>query len=449
VTGVTFRRATQPRSRPPRTILCAIAASGCLVSTGVGQARRDYIELAEARPLLALPARLLPANLPSLVGAGAEARWRAWIAQHDAEIRQRLRAGDEDTLLNWLLLGRSFTSLRPVTAVRAEIPARVDALTTALQMPGGDERRIFARRFLEERGVRVDTPADRTRARAYLLAAVDRMIAADTARAQTRSAGTSAPASAFVERGLSLDTSLQPNFAVDRALAAAKARGHVAAASVRRVAVVGAGLDFADKNTGFDFYPVQTVQPFAVLDSLRRHGLVAPGRVEVLALDISARVLDHVASARAAAPRGYVVRLPLAPAPWTGELRRYWSAFGDQIGSAVPGAAPAGMEMRAVRLSAEAVSALATDDVNVIVARSARAPFDLVIATNVLVYYGAFDQALAMANIASMLAPDGLFMTNTTLPDVPGSGLGRAGSQVTLYTSDGRGDEVIWYQRRR
>ncbi len=81
--------------------------------------------------------------------------------------------------------------------------------------------------------------------------------------------------------------------------------------------------------------------------------------------------------------------------------------------------------------------------------RSRRGPFDLVVATNVLVYYGAFDQALAMANIAAMLSPNGVFVTNTTLPDVPATGLQRAGSHVTLYTSDGRGDEIIWYQRRR
>ena len=33
--------------------------------------------------------------------------------------------------------------------------------------------------------------------------------------------------------------------------------------------------------------------------------------------------------------------------------------------------------------------------------------FDLIVATNVLVYYDAFEQALALANIASMLRPGG------------------------------------------
>jgi hypothetical protein len=36
--------------------------------------------------------------------------------------------------------------------------------------------------------------------------------------------------------------------------------------------VIGPGLDVADKQDGFDFYPQQTLQPFALVDSLRRLG---------------------------------------------------------------------------------------------------------------------------------------------------------------------------------
>jgi chemotaxis methyl-accepting protein methylase len=38
--------------------------------------------------------------------------------------------------------------------------------------------------------------------------------------------------------------------------------------------------------------------------------------------------------------------------------------------------------------------------------------FDLIVATNVLVYYDAFEQALALANISAMLRPGGVFLTN-------------------------------------
>jgi len=37
-------------------------------------------------------------------------------------------------------------------------------------------------------------------------------------------------------------------------------RGAFAAGSVRRVGIIGPGLDFTDKQEGYDFYPAQTVQ---------------------------------------------------------------------------------------------------------------------------------------------------------------------------------------------
>jgi hypothetical protein len=446
-----------------RMMLVAAVAAWVLAGPAVStQPRaRNYIDLETVRPLLARPGISAPADLPSLAGAGAAGRWLTWVGQHDRMIRQRLREGDEDTLVNWLLLGRSFTSLPPVTDFGAsgDIPptsltvrrARIDALLQAVASPGADERRRFARAYLESKGLRLDARAEPAAARNYLLSAVERMLQAAAARARGRTAATSAPASVFAERGLSLDTSLQPNFALERSLRALKTRGLVAPGSIRRIGIIGAGLDFADKDSGFDFYPVQTVQPFAVLDTLRRLDL-APrnGPVAMVALDISSRVLEHIATAKAAAPGGYVVRLPLARrGQWTPELRRYWGAFGDQIGQPVTAspAPPAEIELRAVRIAADAVAALGSEDVNVIVERSRGAAFDLVVATNVLLYYGPFDQAMALSNVGAMLRRGGVFLTNTALPDLPSAPLRRIGSEVTLYTTDGRGDEMIWYQR--
>lgn len=397
-------------------------------------------------------------------GAQANSRWQTWVADHDRTIRQRLREGDEDTLLNWLLLGRSFTSLPPVTVFSGAseaavtsatelIRARADALIQALESPGGDERRQFARGYLEARGLRFGGASGQAATRTYLLQALQRMFQ-DARAQQARARGatappTSAPTSAFERRGLSLDTTILPNFAVERSLLNLKAQGLISPGSIRRVAIVGAGLDFADKNTGFDFYPVQTVQPFAVLDALRRLALVDPaGKVEIVALDISSRVLGHIAAARKGAAAGYLLRLPLARTEkWTPELRRYWETFGDHIGVAVPSSVAAGIDLRTIRVSPAAVTALVADDANIIVERSRLAPFDLVIATNVLLYYGPFDQALALSNVEAMLAGGGMFLTNTVLPAVPSSGLTRVGSEITLYTTDGRGDEIIWYRR--
>ena len=79
----------------------------------------------------------------------------------------------------------------------------------------------------------------------------------------------------FRDRGLASDTLLWINFAIDQALAEMKAAGALRPRSVRRVAIIGPGLDFADKQEGYDFYPQQTIQPFALIDSLGRAGLAA------------------------------------------------------------------------------------------------------------------------------------------------------------------------------
>ena len=63
---------------------------------------------------------------------------------------------------------------------------------------------------------------------------------------------------------------------------------------MRRVAVIGPGLDFVDKEEGYDIYPPQTIQPFALIDSLIRLGLADGARLRVTTVDVSARVNDHI-----------------------------------------------------------------------------------------------------------------------------------------------------------
>src|SRR5687768_15870596 len=249
-----------------QVVACAVATS-MLVSVAVSTQPRtsNYITLADVRPLLAPLAASLPPDLPPLSGPQANDRWLTWIANHDRTIRQRLGEGDEDTILNWLLLGQSFTSLRPVrlSANASEaavanatklIGARVDALIQALESPRGDERRLFARAYLEGRGLRFGARSGQAAARNYLLQALQRMFQAARGQQPSARAATVTPTSPFERRGLSLDTTIQPNFAVERSLLNLKMRGLISAGNVRRVALVGPGLDFADKNTGFDFY---------------------------------------------------------------------------------------------------------------------------------------------------------------------------------------------------
>jgi predicted TPR repeat methyltransferase len=71
--------------------------------------------------------------------------------------------------------------------------------------------------------------------------------------------------------------------------------------------------------------------------------------------------------------------------------------------------------------------------------------FDLVIATNVLVYYDVFEQALAASNVAAMLRPGGVFVTNSAvLPTAP---LKATASYMRVDHTPERYDELFWYQR--
>ena len=139
----------------------------------------------------------------------------------------------------------------------------------------------------------------------------------------------------YRDRGLSSDTSLFPSFAIESALGDIKSKHILTEASVRRVAIVGPGLDFTDKEDGYDTYPLQTIQPFATIDSLIRLGLAAPDDLQVTTFDLSSRVNHHLQAAqqRARAGGGYVLSLPRNMSErWNEPLVDYWQQMGDRIG---------------------------------------------------------------------------------------------------------------------
>ena len=474
----TFRRILQAHVRIVGVLLLITAGAAAAVAPA------RFVRFSEARPILAELVGKLPPELDDLTPARMETAWPGWIERKDREVRARLDQGDEDTIVNWTLFGTSFTS-RPRAVLGAVesgtaddrelvlrrtielISARVDDLLTALAAPDNDERRLFARALLQRKGLRFATVVEREAARNYLLAAVIRVASEQDQIDQELGATSSGdPLTEFVERsrlfrtrGLSLDASLVPNYSVEQALAAMKARGLLKPGSVRRVAIVGPGLDFADKDVGFDAYPQQTVQPFAVLDSLKRLGLApSPGDPEIVLLDISPRIIDHVTRARARAARniGYSLNLLLPRStPWLSEVRSYWQAFGDRIGA--PAQAPASKaiadvaQLRAVRARPSAVQRMSVLNVNIVTERLDGEAFDLVIATNVFIYYDVFEQALAMSNVEAMLKPGAFLLANFSAPDLRSVTIRPMETTTTLYArgltvNENILDFIVWYK---
>jgi hypothetical protein len=410
-----------------------------------------------------------------------ETAWPEWIADHDRGIRARLDQGDEDTIVNWMLFGTSFTS-RPRAVLGAVesgtagdqelvlrrtielIQGRLDDLVRALAAPGTDERRLFARDLLQRKGLRFATAADRESVRDHLLEAMMRVAAEqeqiDRELAATRSSDAQTEfirrSRLFRTRGLSLDTSLVANYSVEQALVAMKARGLLVAGAVKRVAIVGPGLDFADKDVGFDFYPQQTVQPFAVLDSLDRLGLAPSTGAEIVALDISPRIVDHITRARARAVKnvGYTLHLPLPKSvPWLPEVRAYWQRFGDRIGASAPLRSSKEIadlaDLRAVRVRPSVIRRLSVLNVNIVTDRLDGEPFDLVIATNVLIYYDVIEQALSLSNVEAMLKPGGFLLANVAAPELMSVRLRPIDTTTVLYgrtATENIRDFMVWYQ---
>jgi SAM-dependent methyltransferase len=457
-----------------------IVAVGTVAS---GQATKTNIPFAEARPILqALQPQLRPADLRSATPAQLEALWPGWVAREDAAIRARVAAGDEDSIINLLLYGTTFTKqpriseqqLAGIVVRQRETGAttfvaspvlkgRIEDFITAVAAPAGNERTQLARQVIERRGLNATTEPGKASLRKYLedrAAVVGSAVHASTLL--NPNAELVDQVTIFRDRGLSSDTSILIDFGIERALADVKADGLLPPSMVRRVAIVGPGLDFADKQEGHDFYPQQTIQPFAVIDSLLRLGLAAPAGVEVTAFDLSPRVIGHLESARARAREGrpYTLVLPReADRQWTADLTRYWQRFGDRVGKAAQSASPppsAGrVEVRAVAVPPPVVLSVTPRDLNLVLQRldplAANQQFDLVVATNILLYYDVFEQSLAIANIAKMLRPGGIFLTNDRLFDLPSTPVHAAGATSVVYLEQPgaaiKGDRMAWYQK--
>ncbi len=75
--------------------------------------------------------------------------------------------------------------------------------------------------------------------------------------------------------------------------------------------------------------------------------------------------------------------------------------------------------------------------------------FDLIIGTNIFVYFGVFEQALARRNIGLMLKPGGFLLSNDKLPGTTADGLSDSlQTKQTVARDPDRLEYMFTYQRR-
>ena len=109
------------------------------------------------------------------------------------------------------------------------------------------------------------------------------------------------------------------------------------------------------------------------------------------------------------------------------------------------------LRLRAVNVRPPFVSRIRTSDLNVTAQQLTLGEaerFDLIIATNIFLYYDRLQQGLAMVNASNMLRPGGLLLSNNALVEIPEVGLRSIGYSKSVYSKkDEDGDLVIWYQK--
>ena len=434
-------------------------------------ARKDarYVTYEEARETIA---KYADSGLPGSTVANSQ-EWDAWIRALDTDVRARIDRGVEDSISNLILFGTSFTKLPRFessddalsgttgelsTAARARV--RDLALATKSAMP--NERVKFVQQLAKRKGIASEQTEKYLAANLVRYAEEQQQYHQKLEQAEKSGDKTQALAlrgTLYAERGLSVDTSLLPNYAVEDTLRVLQSKGVLKTGVVKRIAVVGPGLDFTDKRDGYDFYPLQTIQPFAVMEAVERLGLAQKEELEVITLDLNAAVNSHIANLAANARKGrpYKVQLPRdTKAIWTKAAVEYWQHFGEVVGvPAPPLPLPPQLNsviVRAIAIAPNRAARLNPMDMN-IVAQTADFTegerFDLVVATNILVYYDRFQQALAMSNIARMMNAGGIFVSNTPLPSAHNENLKYLGGRSVVYAQDGSyGDDIVVYQKQ-
>jgi hypothetical protein len=340
--------------------------------------------------------------------------------------QQRVREGDLDHLVFYVLQSRHFTALPPIEPALSakavndsgrlpdDARARIAAFLKAAAGSDDDPRLAYFRTLVRTTW---PVPHDRQTGVTREYERAMRFLYDKEFVAQRAADPAGAVESLYHERGFSTDTAVEAGYVVYLGLAVLKAIEPER--RVRRVLIVGPGLDLAPR-TGFtDSAPPESYQPWAVIDALAQLGLSKLDDLDVVGADINPRVVEHLRRGRAAPPLLHLVSGLNASAGLTieADYRAYFAQLGRSIGvERLAPREPIGRLTKLIQVQPSAARVLSGERVDVVTERLSGEPFDLVIATNILPYFDDVELTLALANIAGMLSPGGILLHNEARP---------------------------------
>ena len=366
-------------------------------------------------------------KLPDFATATA---WDTWIRQRDWEVRSHADQMVEDLISSWIVSGTSFTT-QPVLASTSDAinaagiltpvaRARIEDFVKGLDTRD-EERWNSVLEFLRRRRVTEEE------LRAYL-GGILRRCAIDRAN-----------------EGAGLEAApLLQDFAMSETLRILKSGG-IAPARVRRVAVIDPGINFSGAPDGYDFIPLQSIQPFALLETIQRLELGNANEVQLSAIAMNPFALAHLrgVSMKVRSAARYIIELPLnTAAGWNAAAMSYWNRFGELIGGpAEPLPVPASLHhvnLRAIAVK-PAVGHISVNDLDLVAQTMDTFPgqgFDIVVAMNGFGAYDRVEQSLALINIAAMMNPGGVLLVGGAPSAVVPSEASKDWARIALFIAN-------------
>ncbi|MGH9660142.1 MAG: GNAT family N-acetyltransferase [Bryobacteraceae bacterium] len=328
------------------------------------------------------------------------------VADLDRRTAARVEEGERDHLVHYVLQSRRFTAQ---VAIEPALSAREFAASGAISA-------TVESRFADF--LRARASGDERLAHFLRLSPTLDSLRADYARVMRflheKEFSGRDPAPLYRQRGHSTDSELEAGYAVAQGLEVLRALRP--GLRIETALIAGPGADLAPRMGLREDAPPSSYQPWTVAASLIALG--HPAR-NVHSVDVNERVVAILRAARPPALR-IVARDP-AYNRWARSLR---------------------FDGVARRITAEKL--------NLVTERLERR-FDLIVATNILLYFDRAELALALTNLAAMLRPGGCLLHNDRRPEIDEAAraLGLAALQArTLQLDDGLFDSFALYERR-